>query len=80
MLVLMTASYIVVNMKIWIRALYAMHVGIRSLEMIQSTLTGQYQEEGACKGDVVFSFNTTSETFVHEQNECKIDAMAQRRT
>ena len=32
MLVLMTASYIEVSMKIWIHALYAMHAGIRSLE------------------------------------------------
>ena len=38
------------------------------------------QEEGACQGDVAFPSNTTSETFVHEQNECEIDAMAQKRT
>ena len=70
MLVLMTASYIEVSMKIWIHALYAMHAGIKSLEMIQATLRGCGQEEGACQGDVVFPSNTTSETFVHEQNEC----------
>jgi hypothetical protein len=35
-----------------------------------------YQEESACQGDVVFSYNTTFETSVHEQNQCKIDAMA----
>ena len=70
MLVLMTASYIEVSMKIWIHALYATHASIRSLEMIQATLRGACQEEGACQGDVVFSSNTTSRTFVHEQNEC----------
>ena len=40
MLVLMTASYIEVSMKILIHALYATHAGIRSLEMIQATLRG----------------------------------------
>ena len=38
------------------------------------------REEGACQGDVVFPSNTTSKMFVHVQNECEIDAMAQRRT
>ena len=72
MLVLMAASYIEVSMKIWIRVRYATHVGIRRGDA--------YQEEGACQGDVIFPSNTTSETFVHEQNECEIDTVAQRRT
>ena len=70
MLVLMTASYIEVSMKIWIHALYAMHAGIRSLEMIQATLRGCVSRRGAYQGDVVFPSNTTSKIFVHEQNEC----------
>ena len=70
MLVLVTASYIEVSMKIWIHALYATHAGIRSLEMIQATLRGCVSRRGSCQGDVVFPSNTTSETFVHEQNEC----------
>ena len=65
MLVLMTASYIMVNMKIWIRALYATHVGIRSLEMILAMLR-EYVSRRGCQGDVVFPSNTMSETFVHE--------------
>ena len=40
MLVLMTASYIEVSMKILIHALYATHAGIKSLEMIRETLRG----------------------------------------
>ena len=46
MLVLMTASYIDVSMKIWIHALYATHAGIRSLEMIQATLRGCVSRRG----------------------------------
>ena len=70
MLVLMTGSYIDVSMKIWIHALYATHAGIRSLEMIQAMLRGCVSRRGCCQGDVVFPSNTTSEMFVHEQNEC----------
>ena len=40
------ASYIEVSMKIWIHALYAMHAGIRSLEMIQATLRGCMSRRG----------------------------------
>ena len=46
MLVLMTASYIDVSMKIWIHALYKTHAGIRSLEMIQATLRGCVSRRG----------------------------------
>ena len=46
MLVLMTASYIEVSMKIWIHVLYAAHAGIRSLEMIQTTLRGCVSRRG----------------------------------
>ena len=36
------------------------------------------QEEGSCQGDVVCSYNTTVETFVHKQIACQVVAMAQR--
>ena len=70
MLVLMTVSFIEVSMKIWIHALYATHACIRFLEMIQAMRGDACQEEGDCQGDVVFPSNTTSEMFVHKQNEC----------
>ena len=41
MLVLMTASYIEVSMKIWIHALYATHAGIRSLERSEERRVGK---------------------------------------
>jgi hypothetical protein len=37
-----------------------------------------FQEENVWLGDVVFSYNTMFKTSVHEQNQCKVNAMAQR--
>jgi hypothetical protein len=65
--VLMTASSVVARTtRIWMHARYAMHRGTRSGEMTLVILRANVRGRESLQADVVCSYNTTLETFVHK--------------